>query len=165
MYVIRTAFQELAVSTHGRLQATCCPNTQRAFPAQDRQSSPLYSCASPLHEIQKISLDPFLLLQLMWLQKSDLLTIGFTFPQCLWASFPHTARLCWAPSEPKGVHALGLLHLNLPNPRWWQDTNANNHNCAQVAAQSLSTANEPKDTRAALVASCLSGLFNLPQRK
>lgn len=116
MYIIRTAFQELAVSTHGRLQATCCPNTQRAFPAQDRQSSPLYSCASPLHEIQKISLDPFLLLQLMWLQKSDLLTIGFTFPQCLWASFPHTARLCWAPSEPKGVHALGLLHLELARP-------------------------------------------------
>lgn len=116
MYIIRTAFQELAVSTHRRLQATCCPNTQRAFPAQDRQSSPLYSCASPLHEIQKISLDPFLLLQLMWLQKSDLLTIGFTFPQCLWASFPHTACLCWAPSEPKGVHALGLLHLELAKP-------------------------------------------------
>lgn len=76
----------------------------------------LYSCASLLHEIQKISLDPFLLLQLMWLQKSDLLTIGFTFPQCLWASFPHTARLCWAPSEPKGVHALGLLHLELAKP-------------------------------------------------
>lgn len=116
MYIIRTAFQELAVSTHRRLQATCCPNTQRAFPARVRQSSPLYSCASPLHEIQKISLDPFLLLQLMWLQKSDLLTIGFTFPQCLWASFPHTACLCWAPSEPKGVHALGLLHLELAKP-------------------------------------------------
>lgn len=109
-------FQELAVSTHGRLQATCCPNTQRAFPAQDRQSSPLYSCASLLHEIQKISLHPFLLLQLMWLQKSDLLTIGFTFPQSLRASFLHTVCLCWAPSEPKGVHALGLLHVELAKP-------------------------------------------------